>query len=61
GSPPTRGGSRQASARWNRFSLAPGVELHLSETASVPPSGHRRKAWLKRLFERLREQLDATD
>jgi DNA-binding transcriptional MerR regulator len=40
-SPPMRGGSRQASARW--------------------PSGHRRKAWLKRLFERLREQLDDTD
>jgi DNA-binding transcriptional MerR regulator len=59
--PPTRGGSRQASARWNRFSLAPGVELHLSETASVPPSGHRREAWLKRLFERLREQLDDID
>ncbi|MFM7550768.1 MAG: MerR family transcriptional regulator [Cyanobacteriota bacterium] len=52
------GGSRQAATRWHRFSLAPGVELHLSESASIPPPGSRRQAWLLRLLERLREQLD---
>lgn len=55
------GGSRQAATRWHRFSLAPGVELHLSESASIPPAGSRREAWLQRLLERLREQLDITD
>lgn len=55
------GGSRQAASRWHRFSLAPGVELHLSEAASIPPAGSRREAWLVRLLERLREQLDAPD
>lgn len=55
------GGSRQAATRWHRFSLAPGVELHLSESASIPPPGARRQAWLQRLLERLREQLDITD
>jgi len=52
------GGGRQAATRWHRFSLAPGVELHLSESASIPPPGSRRQAWLLRLLERLREQLD---
>ena len=53
--------SRQAASRWHRFFLAPGVELHLSEAASIPPAGPRRQAWLQRLLERLREQLDSTD
>ena len=53
------GRSSAASSRWHRFSLAPGVELHLSETASIPPAGTRREAWLQRLLERLREQLDS--
>jgi hypothetical protein len=35
------------------------VELHLSESASIPPAGKRREAWLQRLLERLREQLDS--
>lgn len=52
------GRSNAASSRWHRFSLAPGVELHLSESASIPSAGHRREAWLIRLFDRLREQLD---
>jgi hypothetical protein len=34
------------------------VELHLSEAASIPPPGDRREAWLMRLLDRLREQLD---
>lgn len=50
--------SSASSSRWHRFSLAPGVELHLSESASIPPSGSRREAWLQRLIDRLREQLD---
>ncbi len=48
-----------ASSRWHRFSLAPGVELQLSESASIPPAGSRREAWLMRLLDRLREQLDS--
>jgi DNA-binding transcriptional MerR regulator len=52
------GRSNSASSRWHRFSLAPGVELHLSESASIPPSGSRREAWMLRLLDRLREQLD---
>lgn len=58
--PRSSGGSRQAATRWHRFSLAPGVELHLSESAAIPPAGSRREAWLQRLLERLREQLDTT-
>lgn len=53
------GRSSAASSRWHRFPLAPGVELHLSETASIPPAGVRRDAWLMRLLERLRDQLDS--
>lgn len=56
--PRTAGRSSAASSRWHRFSLAPGVELHLSEAASIPPAGDRREAWLMRLLDRLREQLD---
>jgi DNA-binding transcriptional MerR regulator len=55
------GRSTSSSSRWHRFSLAPGVELHLSESASIPPPGSRREAWLKRLIDRLREQLDHQD
>jgi DNA-binding transcriptional MerR regulator len=56
----TRAGSssRSFSSRWHRLSLAPGVELHLSESASIPPPGTRREAWLQRLIDRVREQLD---
>jgi DNA-binding transcriptional MerR regulator len=53
------GRSSASSSRWHRFSLAPGVELHLSESASIPPPGTRREAWLQRLMERLREQLNS--
>jgi DNA-binding transcriptional MerR regulator len=53
--------SSASSSRWHRFSLAPGVELHLNESASIPPPGTRREAWLRRLIDRLREQLDPTD
>ena len=53
------GRSSASSSRWHRFSLAPGVEVHLSEAASIPPPGSRRDAWLQRLLERLREQLDS--
>ena len=53
--------SSASSSRWHRFSLAPGVELHLSESASIPPPGSRREAWLQRLIDRLREQLDHPD
>jgi len=52
------GRSNASSSRWHRFQLAPGVELHLSESASIPPTRARRDAWLQRLIDRLREQLD---
>lgn len=62
-SPPSRspsrsGSSRDAASRWHRFSLAPGVELHISESVSIPPPGSRRLSWLQRLADRLLEQLD---
>jgi hypothetical protein len=52
------GGSRDAASRWHRFSLAPGVELQISESVSIPPPGSRRLAWLQRLTDRLIEQLE---
>lgn len=52
------GRSNASSSRWHRFQLAPGVEVHLSESASIPPTRARREAWLQRLIDRLREQLD---
>ena len=58
-SPRSSGRSSAASSRWHRFSLAPGVELHLSDATSIPPAGSRREAWLQRLLDRLREQLDS--
>jgi DNA-binding transcriptional MerR regulator len=51
-------GSREAASRWHRFTLAPGVELQISESVSVPPPGTRRMAWLNRLVARLLEQLE---
>jgi DNA-binding transcriptional MerR regulator len=53
----SRGGGRTTS-RWHRLALAPGVELHLSDSASLPPAGSRREAWLQRLLDRLRDHLD---
>jgi len=52
------GGSREAASRWHRFTLAPGVELQISDSVSVPPPGSRRMAWLNRLVARLLEQLE---
>jgi DNA-binding transcriptional MerR regulator len=43
--------------RWQRFSLAPGIELHLCEAAPIPPPGRRREVWLQRLLDRLQQQL----
>jgi DNA-binding transcriptional MerR regulator len=55
GSPPR---SSDSSNRWHRLSLAPGIELHLRESVSIPPPGSRRRIWLERLLERLSDQLD---
>ena len=57
-SPSRSGGSREAASRWHRFTLAPGVELQISDAVSVPPPGSRRMAWLNRLVARLLEQLE---
>ena len=58
-SPSRSSGSRDAASRWHRFSLAPGVELQISDAVSIPPAGSRRLAWLQRLTDRLLDQLDA--
>jgi DNA-binding transcriptional MerR regulator len=52
------GSSRDAASRWHRFSLAPGVELQISDSVSIPPPGTRRLNWLQRLGDRLNELLD---
>jgi DNA-binding transcriptional MerR regulator len=57
-SPSRSGGSREAASRWHRFTLAPGVELQISDSVSIPPPGPRRLAWLQRLSARLIEQLE---
>ena len=57
-SPSRSSGSREAASRWHRFTLAPGVELQISDSVSVPPPGSRRMAWLNRLVARLLEQLE---
>ena len=57
-SPSRSSGSRDAASRWHRFLLAPGVELHINESVSIPPAGSRRISWLQKLADRLLEQLD---
>ena len=52
------GRSRVAASRWHRFNLAPGVELHVNDSVTIPPAGPRRLNWLQRLADRLIEQLD---
>ena len=51
-------GSRDAASRWSRFSLAPGIEVHISDSVPIPPEGAERTFWLNHLTERLSEQLD---
>ncbi len=58
---PSSPASREASSRWHRFTLTPGVELHVSDTVVVPPSGSRRRQWLRKLADRLIALLDAED
>ncbi len=53
---PSRGSD--GASRWHRFSLAPGIELHLRDSVSVPTAGCRRQLWLQHLLERLSDQLD---
>ncbi|WP_157665324.1 MerR family transcriptional regulator [Cyanobium sp. NIES-981] len=53
--------SREASSRWHRFTLMPGVELHLRDGVVLPPAGPRRRQWLHRLSERLAALLDPED
>ena len=55
---PRLGRSRVAASRWHRFNLAPGVELHVNDSVTIPPAGTRRLNWLQRLADRLIEQLD---
>lgn len=58
---PSSPASREASSRWHRFTLTPGVELHISDTVVMPPAGSRRRQWLRKLADRLISLLDAED
>ncbi len=55
---PSGSRSNDSGSRWLRLSLAPGIELHLRESVSLPPAGPRRTLWLQRLLERLNALLD---
>ena len=50
-----------ASSHWQRFELAPGVELHLSDDAAIPPPGPRRQRWLQQLNQSLADQIEQTN
>jgi CheY-like chemotaxis protein len=39
--------------RWDRFTLVPGVELHVRESNAIPSSPQQRKIWLASVLERL--------
>ena len=49
------------SSHWQRFELAPGVELHLSDDMAIPPPGPRRQRWLQQLQQSLSEHIDTID
>ncbi|MCP9885875.1 MerR family transcriptional regulator [Synechococcus sp. ATX 2A4] len=51
----TGGSSREASSRWRRYTLAPGIEVHVRESVSLPPAGPRREQWLNSLLARFKQ------
>ncbi len=48
-------------SRWLRFSLAPGIEVHVRDSVLPPPAGPRRQQWLQHLLDRLNALLDDAD
>ena len=49
------------SRHWQRFELAPGVELHLSDEVAIPPPGRRRQHWLQQLNQSLSDHIEQTN
>ena len=45
-------------SRWLRFTLAPGIEVHVRDSVLPPPAGPRRQQWLQHLLDRLNALLD---
>ncbi|MCP9835491.1 MULTISPECIES: MerR family transcriptional regulator [unclassified Cyanobium] len=48
-------------SRWLRFTLAPGIEVHVRDSVLPPPAGPRRQQWLQHLLDRLNALLDDAD
>jgi hypothetical protein len=44
-----------------RFTLAPGIEVHVRDSVLPPPTGPRRQQWLQHLLDRLNALLDDAD
>jgi len=53
-------GSRSSDngSRWLRFTLSPGIEVHVRDSVLPPPAGPRRQQWLQHLLDRLNALLD---
>ncbi len=49
------------SSHWQRLVIAPGVELHLSDDATIPPPGPRRQRWLQQLNQSLSDHIEQTN
>ena len=49
-----------ATSHWQRFELAPGVELHLNDDVTLPPPGPRRQRWLQQLHQSLSDHIEQT-
>jgi CheY-like chemotaxis protein len=58
--PPVSQGSHHA-GRWDRFTLLPGVELHVRDSNAIPSAPEQRKVWLATVLDRLRSQLEVRD
>ncbi len=50
-----------ASSHWQRFELAPGVELHLRDDVAIPSPGPRRQRWLQQLNQSLTDHIEQTN
>ncbi len=58
---PTGSRSSDNGSRWLRFTLAPGIEVHVRDSVLPPPAGPRRQKWLQHLLDRLNALLDDAD
>ena len=55
------GSIANTTSHWQRVELTPGVELHLSNDAPIPPPGPRRQRWLQQLHQSLADHIDNTN